>query len=407
MHSPSQRPILVAGGGPVGVITALSLARQGLPVQVFEAEAKVNDMPRAATTHAATLEMLAGLGMVDEVISRGYVEPLFRIWDRQSRQIVAEFDFGRLKDETPYPFAVQCEQHKLAGMAIERLKTYPHAKVEFSTRVTSLQQTGDGVEIGVEAADGPRKIAGSYLIGTDGGRSTVRKGLDIEFEGYTHPERFMILTTTDDLGKMYPGCTRNYLSDPDAWFSLFKVSGDERGPLWRVLSSTRPEQTDEELMNPEATEQRLQRFLPQDQPYDVVHRNLYNVHQRVATSFRKGRVFLAGDAAHVNNPLGGLGLNFGIHDAVEITTLLGRVIRREAPESVLDEYDRHRRPLNIEFVQQQTVQNKKRMEEKDPAARARDFDQLRRTMNDPAAHRVHVRKASLLESVRKREATPA
>src|SRR4051812_8920190 len=378
MHSPSQRPILVAGGGPVGVITALSLARQGLPVQVFEAEAKVNDMPRAATTHAATLEMLAGLGMVDEVISRAYVEPLFRIWDRQSRQIVAEFDFGRLKDETPYPFAVQCEQHKLAGMAIERLKTYPHAKVEFSTRVTSLQQTGDGVEIGVEAADGPRKIAGSYLIGTDGGRSTVRKGLDIEFEGYTHPERFMILTTTDDLGKMYPGCTRNYLSDPDAWFSLFKVSGDERGPLWRVLSSTRPEQTDEELMNPEATEQRLQRFLPQDQPYDVVHRNLYNVHQRVATSFRKGRVFLAGDAAHVNNPLGGLGLNFGIHDAVEITTLLGRVIRREAPESVLDEYDRHRRPLNIEFVQQQTVQNKKRMEEKDPAARARDFDQLRR-----------------------------
>ena len=93
-------------------------------------------MPRAATTHAATLEMLDGLGMVDEVIARGLVEPLFRIWDRPSRQIVAEFDFGMLKDETPYPFAVQCEQHKLAGMAIERLKAFPHAKVEFSARVT-------------------------------------------------------------------------------------------------------------------------------------------------------------------------------------------------------------------------------------------------------------------------------
>jgi 3-(3-hydroxy-phenyl)propionate hydroxylase len=404
MHSPSQRPILVAGGGPVGVITALALARQGLPVQVFEAEAKVNDMPRAATTHAATLEMLAGLGMVEEVIARGLVEPLFRIWDRQTRQIVAEFDFGMLKDETPYPFAVQCEQHKLAGMAIERLKGFPHAKVEFSARVMSLRQTGDGVEIEVENAEGMRKVAGSYLIGCDGGRSTIRKALDIEFEGYTHPERFMILTTTDDLGVMYPGCTRNYLSDPEAWFSLFKVSGDEKGPLWRVLSSTRPEQTDDELMNPEATEQRLQRFLPKERPYDIVHRNLYNVHQRVAACFRKGRVFLAGDAAHVNNPLGGLGLNFGIHDAVEITTLLGQVIRREAPESALDEYDRHRRPLNIEFVQQQTVANKKRMEEKDPAARARDFDQLRRTMNDPAAHRAHVRKASLIESVKKRKA---
>jgi 3-(3-hydroxy-phenyl)propionate hydroxylase len=402
MLSPSERPILVAGGGPVGFITALALARQGLPVKLFEAEDRINDMPRAATTHAATLEMLAGLGLVDEVIQRGLVEPLFRIWDRPSRQIVAEFDFGMLKDETPYPFAVQCEQHKLAGMAQQRLKGLPHATVEFSTRVTALKQSADGVEIEVEDANGRRKVAGCYLIGTDGGRSTVRKALGIEFEGYTHPERFMILTTTENLGATYPGCTRNYISDPDAWFSLFKVSGDEAGPLWRVLSSTRPEQTDDELMNPEATEQRLQRFLPKAERYDVVHRNLYNVHQRVAASFRKGRVFLAGDAAHVNNPLGGLGLNFGIHDAVEITALLGRVIRREAPESVLDEYDHHRRPLNIEFVQQQTIANKKRMEEKDPDARAKDFEQLRRTVADPAAHRAYVRKASLIESVKRR-----
>jgi 3-(3-hydroxy-phenyl)propionate hydroxylase len=403
----AQRPILIAGGGPVGVITALALARQGLPVQVFEADSKINDMPRAATTHAATLEMLADLGMVDEVIARGLVEPLFRIWDRPSNQIMAEFDFGMLKDETPYPFAVQCEQHKLAAMAIERLKVFPHAKVEFSTRVISLTQTGDGVGIEVEGPDGTRRITGSYLIGSDGGRSTVRKALGIEFEGYTHPERFMILTTTDNIGTRYPGCTRNYISDPEAWFSVFKVSGDELGPLWRVLSSTRPEQTDDELMNPEATEQRLQHFLPKDGRYDIIHRNLYNVHQRVAASFRKGRVFLAGDAAHVNNPLGGLGLNFGIHDAVELSDLLGRVIRREAPEDILDEYDLHRRPLNIEFVQQQTVANKKRMEERDPAARARDFEQLRRTAADPAAHRAYCRRASLIESVKKRVAVPA
>lgn len=407
MHSSSQRPILIAGGGPVGAIAALALAQQGLPVQVFEAGDKINDMPRAATTHAATLEMLAGLGMVDEVIQRGYVEPLFRIWDRPSRQIMAEFDFGVLKGETPYPFCVQCEQHKLAAMAIERLKGFPHAKVEFSAKVTALTQSADGVEIEVETVDGARKIAGSYLIGADGGRSTVRKALGIEFEGYTHPERFMILTTTFDLGTMYPGCTRNYVSDPEAWFSVFKVSGDGDGPLWRVLSSTGPEQTDEELMNPVATEARLQRFLPKDGAYDVVHRNLYNVHQRVAASFRKGSVFLAGDAAHVNNPLGGLGLNFGIHDAVELSELLGRVIRHEAPEDILDEYDLHRRPLNIEFVQQQTVANKKRMEEKDPAARAKDFEQLRRTMNDPAAHRAYARKASLIESVKRRSAVPA
>ena len=402
-----QSPILIAGGGPVGVITALALARQGLPVHVFEAGDRINDMPRAATTHSATLEMLAGLGIVDQVIERGYVEPLFRIWDRPTRTMVVEFDFGMLKDETPYPFCVQCEQHKIAGMAVERLKQFPHAKVEFSARVAAHTQSADGVEIDVETAAGTRKVSGSYLISAEGGRSAVRKALGIEFEGFTHPERFMILTTTFDLGTMYPGCTRNYVSDPAAWFSVFKVSGDGQGPLWRVLSSTQADQTDEELMNPEATERRMQRFLPKDTPYDIVHRNLYNVHQRVAASFRKGRVFLAGDAAHVNNPLGGLGLNFGIHDAIELSGLLGRVIRREAPEDILNEYDLHRRPLNIEFVQQQTVANKKRMEEKDPAARERDFDQLRRTAADPAAHRAYVRKASLVESVRKRAATAA
>jgi 3-(3-hydroxy-phenyl)propionate hydroxylase len=131
------------------------------------------------------------------------------------------------------------------------------------------------------------------------------------------------------------------------------------------------------------------------------------VHQRVAASFREGRVFLAGDAAHVNNPLGGLGLNFGIHDAVEVTTLLGRVIRGEAREDILDQYDLHRRPLNIEFVQQQTIANKKRMDEKDPAARQKDQEQLRRTADDPASHRAYVRRASLIESVRRREGVAA
>ena len=400
----SSRPVLIAGGGPVGVIAALALARRGIPVHVFEAEDRVNDAPRAATTHAATLEMLDELGLVDEVIRRGLVEPLFRTWDRSTGKLVAEFDFGVLKNDTRYPFAVQCEQHKLAGMAIARLRNFPHANVEFSARVTALRQTGDAVEITVETAAGTRTVMGAYLIGADGGRSTVRKALDIAFDGYTHPERFLILTTPFDIGSKFPGCTRNYLSDPQDWCALFKVSGDDGAGLWRVLSSTRLEQSEADLFDDDAVERRLQKFIPKDGRYAIVHRNLYNVHQRVAASFRQGRVFLAGDAAHVNNPLGGLGLNFGIHDAVELAGLLGRVLRREAPEDVLDAYDRHRRPLNIEFVQQQTIANKKRMEEKDPAARAKNFDQLAATAADPAAHRAYLMRALLLDSVRKRAA---
>src|SRR5262249_23427442 len=180
---------IIAGAGPVGVITALALARQGIAVQVFEAEPQVNDSPRAATTHAATLEMLDKLGLIDDVIRRGLIEPKFRIWDREPRRLVVEFDFGVLKNDPPYPFVVQCEQHKLANMTIERLAQLPHASVEFNARVADFSQSSDRVDVTVETASGARQVSGSYLIGCDGGRSTVRKILDIEFEGYTHPER--------------------------------------------------------------------------------------------------------------------------------------------------------------------------------------------------------------------------
>jgi 2-polyprenyl-6-methoxyphenol hydroxylase-like FAD-dependent oxidoreductase len=400
----TQRPILVAGGGPVGCIAALALARQGIPVQLFEAEARVNDSPRAATTHAATLEMLAELGLVDEVTRRGLIEPKFRIWDRASREVIVEFDFGVLGNDTSFPYVVQCEQHKLANMTIERLRSFAHVTVDFSARVTSLRQLDDRVEAVVEGASGTRRVSGCYLIGADGGRSTVRKALDIGFEGYTHPERFLVLTTPFSFDLEYAQCSRNYFSDPDEWCALFKVTGDDGAGLWRVLFPTRIEETDAQALDEEAVQTRLQKFFPKPGPYPVVHRNLYNVHQRVAASFGQGRVFLAGDAAHVNNPLGGLGLNFGIHDAVELSALLGRVLRQEAPAAVLEQYDRFRRPLNVEYVQQQTIANKKRLEEKDPALRAQSNAALRKTAADPAAHRAYLLRASLIDSVRKRAA---
>jgi 3-(3-hydroxy-phenyl)propionate hydroxylase len=404
---PPERPLLVVGGGPVGCIAALALARQGIPVHVFEAQPRVDDSPRAATTHAATLEMLAELGLVEEVIRRGLIEPKFRIWDRASREVIAEFDFAVLKDDTRFPYVVQCEQHKLANMAIERLRRLAHARVDFSARVMSVRQFDDRVEALVEDARGSRKIAGSYLIGADGGRSTVRKALGIAFEGYTHPERFLVLTTSFSFDAEHAQCSRNYFSDPDEWCALFKVTGDDGSGLWRVLFPTRVEETDEQALDADAVEGRLQKFFPKLGRYPVVHRNLYNVHQRVAASFGKGRVFLAGDCAHVNNPLGGLGLNFGIHDAMELSALLGRVLRGEARAHILDQYDRFRRPLNIEYVQQQTIANKKRLEEKDMGIRAQNNEALRRTAADPVAHRAYLLRASLIEIVRKRAAAAA
>jgi 3-(3-hydroxy-phenyl)propionate hydroxylase len=400
----SEQPVIIAGGGPVGVVAALSLAQKGIPVRVFEAADRVNDAPRASTLHPATLEMLAALGLLDEIVALGLVARTFQFWDRPSGNLIAEFDHAILKDDTPLPFVVQCEQHKLARMCIERLKAYPNADVLMSCRVDSLVQHDDRVEVTVESNGQRETVTGNYLIGADGGRSTVRKALGIEFEGYTFPERFLVLTTSVDFEKERGAGYRSYFSDPDEWANLFKVSGEDGSGLWRVVFPTIPGETDDQVLNDEAVQRRLQKFFPKAGDYPVTHRNIYNVHQRVAATFRKGRVFLAGDSAHVNNPIGGLGLNCGIHDAAELTDLLIRILRGGEPENVLDLYDQRRRPINIEYVQQQTIANKKRLEEKDAAKREANFDFLRKTQADPAAQRAFLMRTSLLESVRKSRA---
>jgi len=401
MAPQSELPIIIAGGGPVGFITALALARQGLSVQVFEAEDRVSDAPRAATLHASTLEMLADLDLIDAIIGGGLMAPRFRMWDRGSRQVMAEFDFGMLRNDTPYPFVVQFEQHKLANLAIERLQQFPSAKVEFNARVASLRQLEGRVQATVSTRSGSKTVTGRYLIGADGGRSTVRKALGIDFEGYTHAQRFLVLTTNFDFGAICDQCFRNYFSDPDEWFALFKVAGNDGRGWWRALFPTRPEETDAQAMDREIVDRRLQSVHAKNGSYPIVHCNIYRVHQRVAACFRSGRAFLVGDASHVNNPLGGLGLNSGIHDAIALCELLGRVIRHQAPETILDRYDQQRRPLNVEYVQRETINNKKRMEERDPATRAANFAALRHTVADPVAHRAYLLRASLLDSVRR------
>jgi 3-(3-hydroxy-phenyl)propionate hydroxylase len=394
--------IVIAGGGPVGVVSALACAQHGCAVTLLEAEAKVDDSPRAATTHPSTLEMIARVGLIDQFIQEGLVARYFQFWDKPARAKIVEFDHDVLRDETPYPFVVQTEQHKLARMGIERLKSFPDVEVRFGTRVITVSQDADGATISAEGPDGRETFRGDYVIGADGGRSTVRKALDIDFEGFTWPERFLVLTTLDNFQELLPGCCyRNYLADPDEWTNLFKVAGDDGKGLWRAVFPTRIEESDEQALADASTYSRLQRVLPLGRGYNVIHRNLYKVHQRVAATFRKGRVFLAGDSAHVNNSVGGLGLNGGIHDAMELVDTLHRVIAKQAGDALFDRYTRRRRTLNIEFVQEQTIVNKKRLEEREPKTRQLHFDELRATAEDPKKHKEFLLRTSLIASVRK------
>jgi 3-(3-hydroxy-phenyl)propionate hydroxylase len=402
--NPEDQCVLIAGGGPVGLLCAWLLARRGIPVRLFDENECPQADPRAATTHPATLELLSDGGLAEDMARVGLVAPIFQFWDRPSGELVAQFDHAVLKCETSHPYVVQCEQFKTAKLILERLKTVQRAEILFGHAVVDVRQTADRVNVEVRGPSGLATHSGAYLIGADGGRSTVRKQCGIPFEGFTWPERFVVLTTPYDFEANRGYCFRSYFADPGAWCNCFKVSADGPPGLWRTVFPTEPNETDEDVLSDAGVQARLQKFFSSPAPYPVVHRNLYVTHQRVAESFRHGRVLLAGDAAHVNNPIGGMGLNGGIQDAANLSDKLARILLGGETERLLDLYDRQRRMVAIEFVQEQSIANKKRLEAADPALRKRNLDELRRTAADPERARAFLLRTSMIASQRRAEA---
>ena len=396
-----ERRILIAGGGPVGLLCAWLLGRRGLPVRLFDVNETLQADPRAATTHPATLDLLADDGLADDMARVGLVAPIFQFWDRPSGEKVAEFDHAVLKEDTSHPFVVQCEQFKTTKLLVERLRTLPNVEVLFAHEVVDVVQTDSLVSVDVRGPDGVKSHSGAYLIGADGGRSVVRKQSDIAFEGFTWPERFIVLTTPFDFESAHGLCFRSYFADPDEWCNCFKVSADGPPGLWRTVYPANPDQSEQQLMSDVAVQARMQKFFPAQQPYEIVHRNLYVTHQRVAETFRKGRVLLAGDSAHVNNPIGGMGLNGGIQDAANLAEKLAAVLLDKAPDALLDLYSLQRRTVATEYVQEQSIANKKRLEARDPETRRRNLDELREMAADRARARQFLLRTSMIASQRR------
>ncbi len=391
-------PILIAGGGPVGLLCAWLLGRRGLHVRLFDNNTAPQADPRAATTHPATLELLAEDGLAQDMARVGLVAPIFQFWDRPSGRLVAEFDHALLKNDTNYPYVVQCEQFKTVKLILDRLRKLSNVEVLFGHEVIEVKQYEHSVTAEVHGPQGDKEYTGSYLIGADGGRSVVRKQCGIAFAGFTWPERFIVLTTPYDFETERGYCYRSYFADPGAWCNCFKVSADGPPGLWRTVFPAGTEEPEADIMSDIGVQTRIQSFFPSPRPYEIVHRNLYVTHQRVAETFRKGRVLLAGDSAHVNNPIGGMGLNGGIQDAANLSDKLAQVILEGRSDSILDLYSRQRRAVAVEFVQEQSIANKKRLEAREPEARARNLSELRDIAADPARARQFLLRSSMLVS---------
>jgi 3-(3-hydroxy-phenyl)propionate hydroxylase len=399
-----DRRVLISGGGPVGLLCAWLLGRKGIPVRLFDENDSPQADPRAATTHPATLDLLSDDGLADDMARVGLVAPIFQFWDRPTDSLVAEFDHAILKNDTRHPFVVQCEQFKTAKLLLERVKKLSNVELMYGYAVTDVTQDANSASVTVRGPDGIKTHKGPYVIGADGGRSTVRKQSGIAFDGFTWPERFIVFTTPFDFEANRGYCYRSYFADPGAWCNCFKVSADGPPGLWRTVYPTDSTTSEEELTSDAAVQALMQKFFPAPHDYEVIHRNLYVTHQRVAATFRKGRVVLAGDSAHINNPIGGMGLNGGLQDGANLSDKLARILLDGAPDRLLDIYDRQRRAVAVEFVQEQSIANKNRLEAKDPDVRKRNLDELRAIAADPARARQFLLRTSMIASQRRADA---
>lgn len=387
--------ILIAGAGPAGCTVALFFAQRGYSVVLFEAEARLPIDLRASTFHPPSLDMLDAIGVTERILPLGLVSPTYQYRDRRSGAI-AQFDLALLDGETRHPYRLQCEQYKMTQVACEMLRAYGNARVLFSHRVTGIEQDGGGATVMVDAPAGPARFTGKYVIGADGASSAVRRSIGIAFDGFTYPERFLVVSTPFDFATVFDRLANvNYVSDPEEWCVILKTL-----TLWRVLFPTNPAASEELLLSDDYIQQRLHHLYDKRGDYELGHRTLYRVHQRVASSYRKGRVLLAGDAAHVNNPLGGMGMNGGLHDAFNLCEKLLAILEGRGTDELLDVYDRQRRTVAQAFVQEHTIRNKELMEATDPQLQQKRQAEFMQTAADPVLAKQFMLKTSMIQSLR-------
>lgn len=388
MQSGFDVDVAISGGGPVGLCLALLLQRRGMSVRVFEAEPELSRDLRASTFHPPTLDMLAPLGLADELVARGLKCPTWQIRLHPTGER-AVFDMAVLANDTAYPFRLQCEQWKLSEALLARLAP---GTVAFATRLEDFTQDENGVAADFVGPEGKLRVRARHLVGCDGARSAVRRILGLAFDGQTYPETTLLATTQFAFEAHLPGLSNvTYCWKDGGNFSLLKVPG-----RWRVSLYPREDVPIEDQLAPDAIEASLQTIVPQDRRYDVLETRPYRVHQRIVANYVVGRVALAGDAAHLNSPAGGMGLNGGLHDAFELAAALGAGGSADA----LARYDRRRRPVAAEQILAQSDRNRARMRERDPAKRRAILADLQATCADTAKLHAHLLKSSMIEGLR-------
>ena len=395
-----QVAVLICGAGPVGLVAGLRLARAGIETLVIDKASSVNDDFRASTFHPPTLEMLDELGLTQDLIAQGLVSPTWQIRQHESHE-KALFDLSVLQGDTRYPFRLQCEQRVLIRLADAKAQTTTNLQVRYGVELTGLTQDASGVTATVNTPTGTETISARYLIAADGARSICRKLTGMTFTGETYPETTILATTPYRFEDQLPGLSNvNYVWCEQGTFSLLRLPD-----IWRCSLYSDPEESIEQALEPESIERKLQRIVPRQEPYEIVEIRPYRIHRRLIDDYRAGRVLFAGDAAHLTSPSGGMGMNGGIHDAVNLSDKMIAVINQGAADELFNLYTRQRRPVAQDEILAQSHTNRMRMQRRDPAWRATEMARLQALVADPVSHREHLLKSSMISGLARAAAT--
>jgi 3-(3-hydroxy-phenyl)propionate hydroxylase len=383
---------VIAGAGPVGLSLALGLVRAGVPCAVYERGTELADEARASTFHSPTLEMFAAWGVLPPILARGRIIRHLQFWERERRALVADFDYALIARDTPYPFRLQCPQNVVTRILAPAIEATGIGRVYLGHEARQASTDGDYATLVVHGPEGEAKITADYVVGADGSGSLVRESLGMQLFGLTYEDRFLLVATDLDIAGIFPGMSEvAYIFDPEEWVIVMHLP-----EVVRVVFRLSPEADLAEAESEPSIRARMERFLGRRVDFRLHGRSIYRVHQRTADSFRKGRVLLAGDAAHINNPAGGMGMNSGIHDAYHLAEALAAVVHG-GPESLLDAYDLERRGLARDLVQKQTDKNYKDLAARELADIERRNSELREAAADPEAARRYLLRTAMLD----------
>ena len=386
--------VIIIGAGPVGTFAAYCLAEYGIETLVLESESTCETDMRASTFHPSTLKYLDNLNLADELIEKGLKAPIFQYRIRSTDEVL-EFNLQELDDVLDFPFRLQCEQYKFARMLAGKLDHHRHSSVLFNRKLINFSEVNNKVTLDVDHHGTSEQYQCDYLIGADGANSIVRRNLGIEFSGFTYEEKFFTLSTQKPLENYFSNLSYvNYVSDPEEWFVLLKAPS-----AWRILVPVPQTLDDRAIKSNDYVSDIFTRVLNSCDPIETIHRTIYRVHQRVVNKMRYGRIMLAGDSAHLNNPLGGFGMNGGLHDAWNLAEKLDGIINHKKDEDLLNLYDRQRRTVMNDFIQKQTIRNKKMIEETGDANYSSEWMRMRNLHENENQRRDYMLRQSMTQSL--------